>query len=101
MPEYPPFITDAQDRLVVANGTDDDRAIIINKGESVFLSCPKENFVNHPSDARLEMRQTLTTVWPWIGFTIYHCRCDSDSGSTFTVIKYDSEEAASFSSLGC
>jgi hypothetical protein len=99
MPEYPPFITDAQDRLVVANGTDDDRAIIINKGESVFLSCPKENFLNHPSESRIEMRQALTT--PWKGFKIHRCRCDSDSGSTFTVVKSDSEEAASFSSLGC
>ena len=56
MPEYPPFITDAHDRLVVANGTDDDRAIPVKKGESVFLSCPKENFLNHPSDETLEIR---------------------------------------------
>lgn len=81
MPEYPPFITDAQDRLVVANGTDDDRAISVKKGESVFLSCPKEDFLNYPSDETLEIR------------------CDSDSGSTFTVVKTD--QSAPFSSLGC
>ena len=68
MPEYPPFIIDAHNRLVVANGTDDDRAIVINKGESVFLSCPKESFLNHPSDASLEIRQALTS--PCIGLKI-------------------------------
>ena len=56
MPEFPPFITDAQDRLVVANGTDDDRAISVKKGQSVFLSCLKKNFLNHPSDESLEIR---------------------------------------------
>ena len=56
MPEFPPFITDAQDRLVVANGTDDDRAISVKKGQSVFLSCLEKNFLNHPSDESLEIR---------------------------------------------
>ena len=56
MPEYPPFITDAHDRLVVANGTDDDRAISVKKGQSVFLSCLKKKFINHPSEDSLEIR---------------------------------------------
>ena len=46
MPEFPPFITDAQDRLVVANGTDDDRAISVKKGESVFVKSKVNK--NHP-----------------------------------------------------
>ena len=62
MPEYPPFITDASDNLVVTNGTDDDRAITINQGESAFLTCPQENFLNHPSEATLEIRQILVAL---------------------------------------
>jgi len=84
MPEYPPFITDANENLVVTNGTDDDRAITINQGESAFLTCPQENFIDYPSETTLQIR------------------CDSTSGSMFTVIKSDdSEQSASFSSLGC
>ena len=57
MPEYPPFITDANENLVVTNGTDDDRAITINQGESAFLTCPQENFIDYPSETTLQIRQ--------------------------------------------
>ena len=56
MPEFPPFITDKDDNLVVANATDEKRGFHIKKGDSVYLSCPKENFANYPSESKLEIR---------------------------------------------
>ena len=56
MPEFPPFMTDTSKNLVIANGTDDEREFSVTKGESVYLSCPDEQFLNYPSDTKIEIR---------------------------------------------
>jgi len=82
-PDYPPFMVDSSDNLVVNNGTDYDRNITVAMGESLFLHCPGRTFENYPDDNKLEIR------------------CEEAEGSKFQVISTAGSVEDNFSNLGC
>ena len=55
-PDFPPFIVDSRDNLVVANGTRNKRSIDIKKGDSITLYCPNEKFKKYSKEPKLSAK---------------------------------------------